>query len=325
MAHIQCPKSGILWHASHMPVGLTLQHPIFSLDQKKLLSLAGRWAAEKISTEESYLLFLALLDSTSLVKWNTQATFTETTPTIVSANMETLLSIIGKINIIKHPSFALPSFSINRETTTLTNVRYWIQAWVDSYNQWYEGCQEESLRLKLQDREEALQRLIKSSVPTESYARTLASWASTAGAFPSYETIHPLTNHPIPLDEYWKNIIISISNEDRLWRFPRKDIVELIEHCEEHISHGSIYAYTLMKYLRQGLAAYDDYLGFGSLVPTTKTSFQIIPSNTSAYEASLAALQTTAPTEEPKKDLYPTQSAWLKAYTKWKLMKLRKS
>lgn len=323
MAHIQCPKSGILWHATHMPLGLTLQHPIFSLDQKKLLSLAGQWAAEKITTEESYLLFLALLDSTSLVKWNTQASFTESTPAIVSSNMENLLSIIGKINLIKHPSFALPSFSINRETSTLTNVRHWIQVWIDSYNAWYDGCKEEELRAKLHDREEALQRLIKSSVPTEAYARTLASWAATAGSFPSYETIHPLSKQPIPLDEYWKNIIISISNEDRLWRFPRKDIVELIEHCEEFIQHGSIYSHTLMKYLRSGLAAYDDYLGFGSLVPTAKTSFTILPSTTSAYEASVAALHNTAPTEEPQRSQYPTQSAWLKAYTKWKLKRFK--
>lgn len=310
-----------------MPTSLhssTYTHPIFHVSQHRLISLAGQWASQKLTPTESYLLFLALLDSTELVQWKCHATYTPQTDSLISSNMESLLGIIAKINLIKHPTFALPSFSINPTTTTLSNSHHWIQVWIENYNDWYQGKRDEAIRERLQDREDALQRLIKSSVPYESYAKVLASWAASAGSFPTYDTTHPISHQQIPLAEYWKQLIITVANEDKLWRYPRADIVELIEHCEENIMHGNIYAHTLMKYLRKGLSQYDDYLGFGELVPSS-TKFTIIPNDTPIHKINLAVLETTTPTEEPKKHQYPTQSAWLKAYTKWKLASVRKS
>jgi hypothetical protein len=242
---------------------------------------------------------------------------------IVASNMESLLSIISKINLIKHPSFALPSFSINAHTNTLTNAHHWIEAWQDNYADWYQGKRDEALRAKLQDREEALQRLIKSSVPVDSYAKNLASWASTAASFPTFDTTHPVTKQPIPLNEYWQQIITSIANDDKLWRFPRADIVELVEHCEENLQHGNIYAHTLMKYLRSAITKHDDYLGFGDFTPTP-TTFTILPANATSHQINLKAALDTAPLTEPQRHLYPTHGAWLKAYTKWKLTKYLK-
>ena len=321
MAKITCSKSGIIFQVEHMPTSLpagTYTHPMFHVPQHKLISLAGQWAAGKLTSPESYLLYLSLLDSTSLIQWRSQASYHSGMDSIVQSNMESLLSIISKINIIKHPSFTLPSFSINPSTCTLVNSYHWIQAWVENYNDWYNGQRESRLREQLSDREHALQRLIKSSVPEDAYAKTLASWAATAGSFPTYDTIHPISHQPIPLADYWKQLIQTMANEDKLWRFPRKDIVELIEHCEENIMHGNIYAHTLMKYLRKGLASYDDYLGFGDLTPPT--AFTVMPpEGASIYQINKSALLNTAPTEEPKKHQYPTTSAWLKAYTRWKL------
>ncbi len=321
MARITCSKSGVIFQVEHMPTSLpqgSYTHPMFHVPQHRLISLAGNWAAQKLTSTESYLLYLALLDSTGLIQWRTQASYHHGMDAIVQSNMESLLSIISKINIIHHPSFTLPSFSINQSTCSLTNSYHWIQAWIENYTEWYDGQRESRIREALSDREAALQRLIKSSTPTEAYAKTLASWAATAGSFPTFDITHPISHQPIPLADYWKQIITTIANEDKLYRYPRKDIVELIEDCEENIMHGNIYAHSLMKYLRRGLVAHDDYLGFGE--SPLQTTFTVLPpGQASVYQINKSALINTAPEEEPKKHQYPTTSAWLKAYTRWKL------
>lgn len=328
MARLICSKSGVIFHCEHMPLATYNEHPLFSVPQKRLISLAGTWAAQKLTTTESYLLYLSLLDSTGLIQWRSSASYQgEPTDAIIANNMEPLLHIIAKINVINHPSFTLPSFAIGADTTHLDNSKYWIQVWTDNYREWYESYldrhKQEELKSKIDHRETALQRLIKSSTPVESYAATLADWASIAGEFPSFTTSHPITKQQVPLSEYWKQIIRTVANEDKLWRFPRADIVELIEHCESNIQHGNIYAFTLMKYLRTGLRKYDDYLGFGDVsigVSTLNgTPFTVMPSASSIAAINKAALISTAPSEEPRKHQYPTNLAWLKAYTKWKL------
>lgn len=326
MARITCSKSGVIFNCEHMPTSLpssSFTHPIFYLQQHKLISLAGKWAAQQLTPTESYLLYLALLDSTSLIVWRTHASYHNLTDSIVASNMQSLLTIIGKINVINHPSFALPSFAITAETHTLANSNHWIESWTENYNDWYQGKREQALRDKLADREVALQRLIKSSIPTEQYATKLADWACTAASFPTFDINHPLTGLPISVGDYWKQLIKCAADEDKLWRFPRKDIEELVEHCEDNLQMGDIYSHTLMKYLRRSLAKYDDYLGFGD-TPTTHTPFRILSHDSSVQEINTAALLATAPTEEPKKHQYATTGAWLKAYTKWKLATSRK-
>lgn len=326
MARLTCSKSGITFQCEHMPLASHNIHPLFNVPQKRLISLAGQWASQRLSATESYLLYLSLLDSTGLVVWRTPAAYLNShTDAIVASNMENLLHIIAKINLITHPSFVLPSFAIGPETANLVNSPYWIQAWKDNYHEWYDDYlaagKREELKEVLDHREEALQRLIKSSTPVEAYANTLAEWAAVAGNFPTTTKPHPITQQPVTLSDYWKQLIRTIANEDKLWRYPHKDLEELIEHCEGAIVHGNIYAHTLMKYLRGGLRKYDDYLGFGDVSIGTRggTPFTVMSPASGVHAINRAALLSTAPEEEPKKHQYPTTLAWLKAYTKWKL------
>lgn len=339
MAKVTCSKSGTYFSCEFMPFALTasdLTHPLFHTPQKKLISLAGVWSAGKLSSTESYLLFLSLLDSTGLVQWRSHALYTENTDQIVANNMHGLIDIIAKINLISHPNFTLPSFALSTDTANLSNVHHWIAAWKANYHDWYDSIismrERDAIRDKITNREEALHRLIKSSTPVESYASTLADWASVAGGFPTYDTIHPITKTKVSLNEYWKSLIRSIANEDKLWRFPRKDIVELIEHCEENIQHGNIYAHTLMRYLRKGLHNYDNYLGFGTdsdsnsgITPSTSTSFTILSQSSTVQDINRAVVINTAPSEEPKRHQYPNNFAYLKAYSSWKLASISKT
>lgn len=324
MAKITCSKSGVIFNCEHMPVQSACEHPLFSVSQKRLIALAGSWASGRLTSTESYLVFLALLDSTELIQWRNAASYHDGMDQIVANNMENLIGIIAKINLINHPSFTLPSFSIGPDTCKLDNAFHWIKTWIGNYREWYESAMDskaaDELRYKIQSREEALQRLIKSSTHPDTYAATLADWAATAGGFPTSTTPHPISKQPISISEYWKQIIRTIANEDKLWRFPRADIVELIEHCEDNIVHGNIYSHKLMAYLRSGLRKYDDYLGFGeSDMNVGATSFTIMPARTTIQDINTTALLNTAPTGEPKQSQYPNRFAWLKAYSRWKL------
>lgn len=329
MALIQCSKSGITFNCEHLPLAISsnysISHPLFSLPQKKLLSLAGQWSARKLSSTESYLLYLALLDSTELVQWRTAAQHTPPLDAIIENSMEKLLTIIGKINLIKSPSLVLPTFVISADTSNLGNSHHWIETWTESYHEWYDGYsvarKQSALAARLEAREEALQRLIKSSASVDSYADKLADWAAIAGSFPTYETNHPLTGLPIQLDAYWKQIIRAIANDDKFWRYPKKDIEELVDHCEDNITQGNIYSHTLMKYLRKGTTKHGDFFGFDTAPATTR--FTVISTSTDnlgdASAINLAAMIQKAPEDEPKKHQYASNFAWLKAFTQWKM------
>lgn len=333
MAKLKCCKSGVVFSVEHMPITLhasnPIEHPLFSTDQKRLISLAGNWAAQTLSETESYLLYLSLLNSTGLIQWRAPAQHTARTASVIASNMESLLHIIGKINLIHHPAFVLPSFVISNDTAELVNSSHWIQAWIQNYHEWYDSkisaAQREEIKDKLDSREEALQRLIKSATPPERYAGLLADWAAVAGQFPTDTTPHFKSGKPIAISDYWKVIIRSAHDDDRIWEFPRGDIVELIEHCEDKIQHGNIYAHTLMKHLRDGLKKYDDYCGFGDWSIAGKpTTFTIMSSDSTTMDTNMVALITTAPTEEPKKSQYKTNFEWFKAYTKWKVSQAAK-
>lgn len=333
MAKLTCSKSGIVFHCEHMPIAFgttSYTHPLFHVPQKKLLSLAGNWAARKLSPIESYLLYLSLLDSTNLVQWRSPAQYLSITDSIVESNMESLIQIIGKINLINHPHFTLPSFAISVDTANLSNSYHWIQSWITNYSDWYESYKDsrklETLREKLSNREEALQRLIKTSTPVSRYASILADWAAVAGQFPDFMIEHPVTKFAIECGEYWQQIIRACGDDNKIWQYPRTDIVELIEHCEDNIVHGNIYAHTLMKWLRDGLKKYDDFCGFGDLTISGKpTTFTVMPPGSTTYDINRQALIQTAPEAEPLKHQFPNNFAWLKAYTKWKVAQGSKS
>jgi hypothetical protein len=329
MAKILCKYSGILFNCEHMPLGLASNeyyHPLFAVPKKRLLALAGEWSANRLSHTESYLLYLSLLNSTNLLVWKAPARFTPNTLSIISQNMESLLQIIGKIDIINHPAFALPRISITYDTGTLDNSFYWIQSWLHGYNEFMsdqvEVRKREELKHRVERREQSLTKLIRTAfLNPQTLANNLAIWAADAGSFPSNNTLHPLTQTQIGLDEYWKELIRACVREEAIWRYPRKDIEELIEHCEENIEHGSIHAHSLMSLLRTGLKKRDNYAGFGDvdLAGKTFTPFRLLRADDTVEDANVIAAIAAAPDVEPKRHMYPSSFAYIRAKANWDL------
>jgi len=316
-----CSKSGIIFQCEHFPFysdTATISHPCFSIPQKKLLALTPKWAAGEMTEVDSYLLFLSLLNSTNQVEFRTPCTYTSDTTSIVYNNMEDLIQLVGAINRITHPHFVLSQIAITRENNTLSNVHYWIANWEQSIEEFKSGYISLSEQQDLLRREASLEKLIKSPYKEVQLASQIANWAELAGDFPQF----PVTTQfgTLSCAEYWKLIIRKCVNSESIFSIPTSDIVELIEHCEDNISHGSIYAHTLMQILRNGKEKQNNFLGLGDWdASTSSLKFILLQSDDSVEKANLQLIIDTAPTKEPDIREYPSRFEWLKAHTKWKL------
>lgn len=315
MAKILCAYSGLLLDVSHFPIHLSeseCSHPIFCIPQKKLLGYARKWSAQELTTTDSYLLFIALLKSTDHIVFRSAVTVTPETDALVAQNMHNLIAAIGKINTIVHPGFTLPKFVISSDTCTLSNVRNWLRAWNSCLIDFATGFREYNASRALLNREIALERLIKNPMKSvESYSKTLATWAAIAGSFPTY-VITDATGAHIPMSDYWTDIIQRCCRNATLTNVPAVDLDDLLEHCEEHIPHGSIYAAKLMQVLRNAINMQKNFLG--------GDSFQIlnIPGNTEIVEhANILNLISTAPEVLPTQGNYTSKIEYLKALTKY--------
>jgi len=324
---ILCAYSGLEFKVEYFPAVLNSRevcHPIFYLPQHKLISYIPKWYGGELTGTDSYLLYLALLNSTDLVEWRVPAIKTDKSVAIVAHNMPALVSIVSKINIVKHPSFVLPRFVISPETKSLENSSFWIQAWIDAYAEWSEGYKTRSYDEKLRRREEALERLINNSARTVgSYATILAEWAALAGNFPT--GTQDVRGKQVPLCDYWKSIIKACASNESIFSIPKNDLEELVEYCEQEIPHGSIYAHTLMAFLRGGLKKQTNYLGLGDIDLDSEVTYRILSPDTSIEDANKQTLIDSAPKEEPRENQYPTKFAYLKAKMRYSLAQQYKS
>lgn len=327
MAKVLCAYSGIEFTVQHFPIYLDQRecyHPVFCVSQKKLISYAAKWASAELTSTDSYLLFLALLNSTELVEFRVPAFVTEHTNSIVANNMQSLLRIVSRMNMLKHPELALPRFVLSPDTKDLANVDNWIDMWHSAYAEFAEGYRTYTHTQQVLRRESALERLIKNPLKTpESYASTLAEWAAIAGRFPAGTV--PYDGKQIALADYWKMIIKKCARAESIFSIPEVDLSDLIEHCEEYIPAGDIYSFELFKLLREGAKRQASFLGLGDFLPSgrnvTVPQFHILDADTSVEDANKLAMIAAAPEIEPRADMYPNKLAYLKARANYDMAK----
>lgn len=315
---IKCAYSGITFSCEHFPATLNQgesYHPIFAIPQKSLFQYSRKWAARELTDTDKYLLYLALLHSTELLEWRCSAIRTPRTTAMIENNMEALLHIVGKMNLVKHPSFVLSHIAITQETRDLSNSRYWIETWNESYQDFLDGYKDAKLHDKLVTREATIERLVKdANKPIEAYARHLADWAEMASEFPTYSV--RVDGKSIPINEYWKNIIVSCCKEERVFLIPKEHIEKLLEHLEDNLDAGSISAHTTFNLVRAGLKKQHNYLGLGDL-DLTETKYRILPNESTIQDANTMAMIDSAPVKKPIPADYPSNIAYLRARVKW--------
>lgn len=309
MAKILCGISGIEFSCEHLPIYLHSReyaHPIFYLPQPKLLGLYQKYRHAELNEIDSYLLFLAYLNSTDLIDWRVPAQLNAQTASIIANNFEHLVQVVSRMNTVKNPSVHFSHISVNPETKHLQNVAYWIASWEDTYDSFVSGYASQRIKMELSEIEERLESLIKDANRSEvKFASRLAEWADKAGNFPRFPVQVGLGT--IPCNEYWKSIIRKCTNQESIFQIPAKDLRELLDHCEEYIEAGSIYAFNVFQIIRGGIAKQSDFLGLGDF------NFTILNAEDSVEKANKLAIISNAPTEKPARMQYPSQFAYLKA------------
>ncbi len=318
---IICSYSGIEFSVDHFPgtfYSPSLHHPIFSIEQKKLLSYTKKWATGELTSTDSYLLFLAILNSSEQIQFRIPCKRTPMTDSIIARNMESLVRTVIKLNAIKTPGTLFPYFAVTAETCTLTNVHHWIEVWENCWKDFESGARRDIIHRQLAKREAALQRMIKNPhKPIKEYASQIAEWAATAGNFPDFLISNPFTKEAkkIPLSLFWKEIIVRSTRNEYLYTIPDKDLQELLDHCEDNIPPGSIYSHALFTALRHAQGKKKNFLGLGDM--DIRSTYSLVDDPKDVESANMKALIDSAPLEEPKLEQYPTKFAYMKAKLRW--------
>jgi len=320
---ILCSISGLEFNCEHFPgtfYSKDTHHPIFHIEQKKLLVYLKKWAGSELTQTDSYLLFLALLKSSDLVEFRVPVFRTEKTDSIIYNNMEFLARTVIKLNTVTNPSVIFPHYVVTPDTRFLTNIHHWIENWDSEYREFAAGKRKDIDDRKLVHRENALQRLIKNPHKSVSqYATMIADWAIVAGNFPSFNLQSPFTHVTISCADYWREIIIRACRNELIFSIPKNDLEELLTHCEENIPHGSIYSNTLFKVLRAATEKHRNFLSLGEY--DIKSTYTLLDDSDSAEQANLKALIDQAPDEMPRPEQFPSKFKYMQAKLRWDMAK----
>lgn len=316
MAKILCAYSSIEFTCEHFPIYLhhrETYHPIFNISQRKLLPYLHKWAGSELTAIDSYLLFLALLNSTELVEFRIPVRRTNQTDSIVAQNMESLAKTVSRLNAVQNPAVQFPRFVISADTFQLQNVHHWIEIWNNCYEDFLQGARKDYDNRKLAQREMALERLIKNPhKPINLYASQLADWAAVAGSFPG------------PVEEYWKSIIQKCCNDSQIFSLPVKHIQELLDHCESEINAiGSIFSHKLFEILRRAIHRHKSFLGPELWDDISIPNYTILETDSSSNVelANIKSIVDSAPTVEPKASDFAKRFEYLRAKLKYDLAK----
>ena len=152
-----CPISGITYKCQYLPIHTKMPHPIFFLEQKKLLGMYAKYLQGSLCEVDSYLLFLAYLNSTEKVDWQHPCTLypeSKQTQLLIANNINQLIMVIEETNCIKTPRFKQPSFIIRKENSLLANIHLYIQAWRDNLEAFKLGTKQEKIKENIKKVEE---------------------------------------------------------------------------------------------------------------------------------------------------------------------------
>lgn len=308
---IRCPLSNIEWQASNFSnIILTQQHPIFSCDYNTLLSKLDDWMAQKLTKNETRLLFLAFLKHTNQIhSWKVPATPSHD---IVMKNMDALVLVSSWLQSLPSVNVRIPQITIDRSTHKLDSIRVWIDMWFSAKKDWEDGYKNKDRDQILLSLEERLLRLIRNPDRTaEQNAGTLAAWAFAASNFQDKDPDDKARK------EYWTQIFKAKGFE--VYSLRAYDVIDCLEYMEANLERyaGTIYAKEVLTHLRAILKKNQGGIlqELGDL-----DSYEIIED--SVETANREAIISTASEFEPLIGQFAHRVLWLKAHSAWKLRQL---
>jgi hypothetical protein len=297
---------------------------VFALSYTQLHALYSQHCKGQLPAKDSYLLFLAFLNSSDQIDWQHPVTLDpnkDSTKKLIENYLAQLVSVLEKTGLIRHPSFSQPSFKVTLHTAYLEQIPCWIEAWQDNIDSFYTGRADLKTQQDLQAVENRLSRLILSGEKPEKFAHVIANWANQAAIFPEIKA------------ELYMKTIRSCFNINKMFNTPLPLLKEIKDCCECNIEVGSIHFHTLMHVLKEGIARHVDYLGGSSLAlgytlldsPIGQKPTVAMRQAEAKTDDDLLALAANAPSEEPKAADYDSSLELLKAKLAYRVAKKLKN
>ncbi len=283
MTRSTCAISGLKFATSYfdslvIPHTEGYVHPIFACERVKLYPYYTDHCLGKLTTTDSYLLFLAFLHSSELVTWEYPASCNpqaQSTKALIEHNLTQLVAILEKTDLIQHPQFSQPKVKVYFDNSNLLQLPNWIVTWEDNIRDFY-SKKADTIELEaLQHLENKLTTHIYSSNPPEKYARVIADWACKAGDFPIQHAV------------LWKETIRSCFSITKMFNTPLPLLKEIKDYIECNIPVGSIHFTAVYDVIKEGIAKHEDYLGGSSLA----LGYTLLPSLDSTGKSTIAASQ----------------------------------
>jgi len=307
---IKCAISGLEFVADYISftaVSRELTHPIFSLPQKTIFSLAIA-QDENTPIQDTYLLFCALLNSTDLIQWRSPARPCAISGRAAFSHLPGLIGILARIDIIKNRATVLPQLAITAQNNDFRDVGAWISAVNTAIDSWLDGYARELREIDQERQEAAISKLIRDpNKPKILLAKKLAGWAARVAGFPTAAIKHPITKQQVRVTDYWQELIVHAHNARNAWNYPTPDYRKLIDWCIDNIEHGNIYSHALLELLRNAAYASENYLAAHT-------------EELSVIELSRREqIKMVAPTAAPSEKDYKSKFEYMKALAAWKL------
>jgi len=324
MARVTCAISGIRLEISgfsslSLPHTVGYYHPIFTLPEKKLYQYYIDHCHGRLQSVDSYLLFLALLNSSGKITWEHPSVCDPNesrTKMLVQNNIAQLVRILEKTSVIKHPMFKQPSFRLTYDNSHLDQIPNWIKAWENNLTEFNNNRASIRIRQTIAEIERKLSEVVIYGEDPEKYAHLVAEWACQASDFPPDKK------------DLWKATIRSCYNSMKMLNTDSELLLEIKDYCECNLEAGSLYFHTLCNTLREGLSRKTNHLGGGF----STTDFELAPKlgSKESIEAwkreqlaneQLLNLAMNADAEEPKEHSYPNKLTFLKAKLAYRVAK----
>lgn len=286
-------------------------HPIFEVKSKILWKIARSFLDERTTKEERRLIFLAIANSTGLMRFQVPA---EPSDTTILNCFHQLQAIAGWIEHLQAPGVRFPAYVVRTENRNLHNFKDWLKALEEVKKAFYEGQATQEHKHRMTLLEDKLTRLILSQVTQGSRGITnlMATWALDA------------SEAPRECKPTWMKILNT--PRDRIYTISSTDIKSLISHLEENLPHGSIAATAVMRRVRELLQQQADGLGLYEIL--TDDDSDASPNGAQRNEAITSEIANTpaaitaaimAPIAEPVPANYGSKVSYLIAKAQWNL------
>lgn len=355
---IKCPLSGITYAVNSFLSLDTFSHPhpVFSVSTPALInSLLPKFIEASIFSTEVHLVGCALLNKLPIHSWDVPlADFSPRDGWEVfwQKNIQKLAVIVKRIegkNIGKLPSFAIRAPK-EGEPEILSNLPAWIDDAHQAISEYYAVITPEAQKRNAEFRENLREQSYESQAYCEqvitrklmgsmlskkdekNFPELIADWAAKVGKFPlSYFT--KANGKKTSVKEFWKSIIreafaasaskgyINLITSD----VNQADLEELLEHCYEHIPAGTVQAHALFEELQGIKEMLGDFKGTQAV---TTMVFTGTPDLAALLGESVIHSTEASPMPEkeyepgePRKEDFPSLSAFLKAKMAWKKAK----